>query len=166
MATNSIALPLTAEYKSPEVAALLDKVKDALQKEDVAAAMKLIDRARVDSPWIRNALGVCLLRLGRFQSALEIFRGMVVTGDLHLRNDVPTTWKTNFASTLLVSNNLAGCISALDEIKQKDHPHVLKLHGAIQRWKGNLTLWQKIKWYSGSEPDQPVPLDFPVGDLD
>lgn len=41
-----------------------------------------------------------------------------------------------------------------------------KLHSTIARWKSSLTLWQKLNWYLGGQPDKPVVLDFPPGDLE
>src|SRR5262249_43084068 len=64
-----------AEIKSPEVIELLSKVEQALREGQPAAALEAINRARVKSPWVTNAAGVCQLRLGNMKLALEVFRG-------------------------------------------------------------------------------------------
>ena len=82
------------------------------------------------------------------------------------RKVIPPVFKTNFATALLAENNLPGCLGVLQELRDGRHPAVQKLWAAIARWKGGLTLWQKVNWYLGGQPDRPVALDFSLGDLE
>lgn len=154
------------DAKPPEVVALFAKVDALLKEGSPEKALALVGRAKIESPWLKHAVGVCQLRMGHTQAAVELFRGMVVSGHLEFRHDVPTVWKTNFATALLVTNNLSGCLNALAEVKDQNHPGVVKLRAAIDQWKKGLTLWQKFLWYTGSEPSSPVELGFPPGDLE
>jgi hypothetical protein len=152
--------------RPPETAALLGRVEQLLQGEGPKAALEYLNRSRVVSAWATNARGVCLLRLGEAQRAVDLFRGLVLgAGSLCLRDDVPTLFKTNFATALLLADNLAGCLSTLALINDEADPAVGRLRAAIRRWQQGLTFWQKVRWHLGSPLGRPVELDFPPGDL-
>jgi hypothetical protein len=109
---------------------------------------------------------VCLLRLGNAQRAIELFRGLVLgPGGLVLRRDVPTAFKTNFATALLMDGNVAGCTSVLASLREEDHPAVRKLRAAVRRWQEAMSLWERVCWHFGSPPNRPVELGFEPGDL-
>src|SRR5581483_10240761 len=103
--------------------------------------------------------------LGKAKQAVELLRNVVLSGSLFLRSDVPTAWKVNFAIALLMTDNLAGCIQALRDIQEKDHPYVQRLYNAIRQWKKELSLWEKIQWHLGGQPARRVELGFPRGQL-
>lgn len=150
-----------------EVTDLLGKVERFLQEGEPKKALDAIARAKINSPWVTNAAGVCQLRLGNAKVAVDALRGLVLAaGGLVLRPDVPPVFKTNYATALLAADNLAGCLSVLGEVKDEAHPAVAGLKSAIQRWKEGLTFWQKVNWYLGGQPDRPVTLDFLPGDLE
>ena len=159
--------PLTAaNARPPETAALLQKVEQVLQAEGPEKAFELLARSKDNSPWVTNARGVCLLRLGEAARAVDLFRGLVLgAGGLCLRQDVPTVFKTNFATALLLTGNLAGFLSALGDTHDKEHPAVQRLGAALGRWRAGLSFWEKVRWYLGGEVGRPVTLDFPPGDL-
>lgn len=153
--------------KSPEIVELLAKVDNALEAGNPKSGLDAIARAKSSSPWSTNALGVCRLRLGDVGGAVNVFRGLALaSGGLLLRPDVPAVFKTNYATALLVADNKGGFLSILEELSDADHPAVGRLRGAIERWKQTLTFWQRLAWTFGGQPDKPVSLDFPPGDLD
>jgi hypothetical protein len=153
--------------KTPEIVDLLTKAEQLLQGSEPKKALDLIARAKINSPWVTNALGVCQPCLGNAKVAVDAFRGLVLgPGGIHLRSDVPAVFKTNFAVALLMADNMGGCLSALAEVKEEEHPAVGKLTAAIERWKKSLTLWARLNWYIGGQPDRPVVLDFQPGDLE
>lgn len=149
-----------------EIEQLLATVEEFLQQEQCSKAIELLRRSKSGSPWVRNALGVCLLRQGEIQRAIELFRGLVLTsGSILLRMDVPTVFQTNFATALLMAGNVSGCQSALHNAESAGHPAVSRLRDAIVAWKQSLNFWQRVNWYLGAQPEQPIRLDFPPGDL-
>src|SRR5262249_577514 len=75
-------------------------------------------------------------------------------------------FKTNYATALLLSGNIAGGLRALDEVRDEQCPAVGRLREAVRRWERNLTFWQRVNWWLGGEPDRPLTLDFPPGDLE
>jgi hypothetical protein len=141
-----------ANTPTPEVASVLAKVKQLLDEQAPDKALDVITRSRLSSPWITNATGVCAMRIGNVKSAAGVFQGMIGHLGVMLKPDAPLVFKTNFATALLASNNMAGCLSVLHEIGQEDNPTVKRLRSAIQQWKQNLSLWQKFKWYTGDIP--------------
>lgn len=160
MATNSNG---SEPAYTPEVIRILEKVGEALQSKTPKNALQLL--AREDADWARNARAVCFLRSGEPSAALDVLRGLVVERHLALKREAPIRFKTNFAVALLLSGNIAGGISALDEIDDESDPTVQKLRAAIQRWKNSMTFWQRLNWRMGGDAAVPFTLDVPPGDL-
>lgn len=155
-----------ADVEMPaEIAATLAKVDRFLRDGLYQQALAFLGRSKMDSSWMRNAVGVCQLRLGQTQAALTMFRGLVVSEALVMCEDAPIVFKTNYAVALLETRNISGCLAVLAEIKNESHPAVQRLRLAIKRWKDSLSLWQKIQWYTGTDMDHPVNLGFAPGDL-
>jgi Flp pilus assembly protein TadD len=157
--------PGATERHPPESRAVLNQVEVLLQAGQPREALDLLARSKARSPWSTNATGVCLLRLGQADRAVELFRNLVLSGGLFLRPEVPTAWKVNFAAALLLTDNLAGCVRLLAEIQEEHHPGVRRLRAAIRGWHNRLSLWEKIRWFLGGQPARRVELDFLPGEL-
>ena len=143
---------------------LLAKVATSLDAGHPQKALELLQRSKVRSPWVTNAMGVCLLRLGDTTRATEMFKGLAVTSGVCFRTDVPAVFLTNFATALLMAHNISGCVSALGAVREHQDPSVQRLRGAIHQWKAGLSLWQKICRYWGDRP-APIELGFPPGEI-
>lgn len=171
--TKSVAAPDQGQSsqqephpKPPEVATLLSSVEALLQKGEPKKALDLIGKTRSESPWTRNAVGVCQLRLGNASFAVDIFRGLAIDDKAFgLRDDAPVVFKTNFATAMLLAGNMEGCLNVLRELRKVQHPAVEKLQGAIHKWTETFSFIQKVMWWLGSSPARPVFLDYPPGDL-
>jgi hypothetical protein len=156
----------SAVPKPSEIANLLVKADELLEAGEPKKALDLLARSKIQSPWVTNAMAVCQLRLGNAKSAVDMLRGLVLgAGGIHMREDVPAVFKTNFAVALLKAGNTAGCLSALADVRV-EHAAVGRIASAIEKFKKSLTLWEKLNWYMGVPPDRPVALDFPPGDLE
>lgn len=155
----------TAEKHPSESLELRDQIEQILQAGQPKKALDVLARSRDHSPWSTNAIAVSLLRLGKAEQAIDLFRNLVLSGSLFLRSDVPTAWKVNFAIALLMTDNLPGCIQVLRDIRDADHPSVQRLANAIRQWESELSLWEKIQWHLGGQPARPVKLDFLPGEL-
>src|SRR5262245_7973601 len=155
------------ESRPPEVTDLLDRVSRLLAEGQAERALDAIARSGVKSSWATCALGVCQLRLGNAKVAVDLFRGLVLaSGGLVMRRDVPTVFQSNYATALLLSGNLPGGLSALHDITDQKAPGVRKLREAVDRWAKGLSFWQRVNWWLGGQPDKPLVLDFPPGDLE
>lgn len=155
----------TVERPPPAPTGLLDQVEKCLQEGQPKKALEVLSRNKIPSAWSTNAVAVCLLRLGQADRAIELLRPLVLSGSLFLRPDVPTAWKVNFATALLMTDNLFGCLQVLRDIRDEQHPSVQRLRGAFHRWQKGLPLWQKIQWFLGGHPARRVELDYLPGEL-
>jgi hypothetical protein len=151
--------------RPPEVSELLTKVAAALDAEHPRKALEMLQRWKVKSPWVTNAMAVCLMRLGDAPRAVEMLKGLVVTSGVCFRSDVPAVFLTNFATALLMIDNVSGCESALGAIPDQQAPGIQRLRTAIRKWKAGLSFWQKMRWYWGDTLAHPVKLDFPPGEI-
>lgn len=169
MSTNSLTSnpgeTVVVERHPSEPPGLRGQIEQFLQAGQPKKALDVLARTKVQSPWSTNAIAVCLLRLGQTDRAIELFRSLVLSGSLFLRRDVPTAWKANFATALLMANNLFGCIQVLRDIQDEHDPNVQRLRGVIRRWQRELSMAEKFQWFLGGQPARPVVLDFLPGEL-
>jgi hypothetical protein len=151
--------------RTDDVCKLLARVGKSID-QDPAKALEELARANVNSPWIANAIGVAQLRLGNHETAVEVLRRLVLgAGGIVLRDDVPPVFHTNYATALLVGQNVSGCLIVVSQLKPESHPAVERIKQAIERWQASMTLWQRFKYRVGGTTF-PIQLDFPPGDLE
>jgi hypothetical protein len=65
----------------------------------------------------------------------------------------------------MLSGRIEGGINILTELKDDEHPSVQPLRLVVDQWKAKLTFVQKLWLKLGIEPNCPVILDFPPGEL-
>ncbi len=147
-----------------ETMTLIRGLLDAGRIDD---AMHVIRQSGIASNELRNAMGVCLLRRGQYDKAIELYRLLVLNnGAVTIKNGVPDTYRCNFATALLLSGNIHGCLTMLADIRDSRHAGAVRLRTAVQRWKDSLTRWQRWRFALGSTTiNVPVALDFPPGEL-
>jgi WD40 repeat protein len=162
-APNALTLAATNIQLHDEIS-LLRQVEQKLADGKVSEAFELFKKHSHLSVYDANARGVCLLRLGRVEEAIQQFRKLTLSG-IRLIPDVPLEFKTNLATALLLSCNVQGCHSLLDEIQYEQHPSVQRLRMAIQQWKASLGLRDRLRWFWGCTISRSITLDFPVGEL-
>ena len=109
---------------------LLTRVDGLLAEGRPREAMALLPRT--DAPRVRNARGVCLLRLGRPGEAVETLRDLVFdhTG-FAIRPDADPVFQANYATALLLDGNAEGFWSVLGGIGDRTHPAVAISHRFI-----------------------------------
>lgn len=170
VADRKTASPSTVPVSSSPVmkseeTSVLAKVRRLLETERYEEALTLA-RSRSEAP-MRNALAVCLMRMGKADEAVRVYRGLVLdrTG-LFLREQVPTTFKTNYALALMLSGHPVGGLNILGELANETHPSVQKLREAVQDWKTQLSVFQKLGLKLGLDPQHPVVLHSPPGELE
>ena len=161
-----------AAHKNAEHLQPADKHQQAYQKalrlireQRYQSAIEILSSAG-QSPAVLNLRGVCLVRIGSVQTALQVYRSYVLqTGGAWTRTDVPVSHALNFATALLLSGHPAGCLEVLGSLAQRNHPMIDQLQHAIRTWGQSLPLWQRLNWRFGKiEPnDTKVPIDFVPG---
>lgn len=145
---------------------LLEQVRKMLEAGKAAEAMEMLGSLRDDGVWLRNARAVCLMRLGRAEEAGRSLKTILFRHDsAAARADAPEAVKLNYATAMLLTGNVAGAQSVLEEVLE-DTPAVWKLRGAIKAWRRRLPLHRRLATMLGAYPyDTPVSLDFPPGEL-
>lgn len=164
---SQAAKPKVDSHSSSNKSAETDayaKVCRLLEAGRVDEALTLA-RSRHDAD-MKNAQGVCLMRQGKPDEAVRIYRTMVLdnTG-LFLREELPVVYKTNYAFALFLSGNIGGGMSILEQLSREDHPSVHKLRSAIATWKSQLSFFKRLGLAMGLEPKRPMTLETPPGDL-
>jgi hypothetical protein len=148
-----------------ELAATLGQVRQLLEAEQADQALEFLSQQKADSVWLTNAAGVCLLRLGQSQRALEVLRGLVLGGaGFSLRQDVPTRFKSNYATAQLLCGMHAACAVTLAQARDEADASVQRLRSGIRRWERSLPFWTRLGRAFGADGGA-VTLDFPPGDL-
>lgn len=150
---------------SEEVFTHVRRLLDAGRPHDAA---ELIRRSGFDSEDLSNALAVCLLRSGDHQRALDILRRLTLQpGGVCLKLEAPLHYKLNLAVGLIVSGNVAGGITLLQELHRDDDTEVAALVAAIRRWRSTLSWTQRcLLSLAGVAPrNRPVQFDGPPGVL-
>ncbi len=151
--------------------ALNPKLKQArvlIQKRDYVGAGNLLSSAGRD-PQVRNALGVCLMRAGQVDKAVDVFRSFVmIPGTVLERPNVSNVAKRNFATALLMKGFPSGALSVLAKTREPDHPMAVRLYAAIKQWEKSLSWFRRLDWkLNGVEPANcRVILDFEAGEFD
>ena len=146
---------------------LLKRLARLAARGDYQAAIDLTNCYLQDER-VRNARGVCLLRMGRIDEATRIFRGIVLQpGCTWNRFDCPALYKRNFAVSLLMGNHPAGCLDVLSELGSESSDVSQRIRASITRWQKQLNWFDRIYWYIGQvEPGTPVPIDFVPGEFE
>jgi hypothetical protein len=111
----------TTEASPPQSAvdtkSLLDKARELLNTNQPEQALKLISPHVHRSSELKNAKAVCLLRLKDTKGAIKLLRKLVLPGGgVTMATDIPDKFKTNYATTLLMSDNIDGCLNALSHV--------------------------------------------------
>lgn len=154
-------------HNTEKVSDLLALVERLLGAGKPQEAIEVIRHFGTGSPEVSNAHGVALLRAGDITKAVEVYRNLCVNqSGFCLKPDLPTVFKTNYATALLLAGNVSGCLSILQEIDDNQNAGVQRVRAAIQRWRRSLTWWERL-WFniSGEQPAKPVPADFQPGEL-
>ncbi|MEW4453472.1 hypothetical protein AB1L30_12425 [Bremerella sp. JC817] len=140
-------------------------MKSLVASGEFAKALSLVQIPGTDF-LLKNAKGVCLLRLGKFDAAVPLYREIVFNaGCVWVRPEVPTFYKVNFATALILSGNIDGGSNILAQSMDENNEAALRLQACVQRWRRSYPLWKKIVWAVGLGPanNAPLTLDFEPG---
>jgi len=137
----------------------LARVQSILDEGRPDRAAEYLLRIGMESAELRNAYGVCLMRAGKLEKAVEAYQTLCLNGSVCLKANVPTVHIANYATALLLTGNLAGCRAALRQVREPAHPAGVRLDKAIERWQQSLTWVQRMRLYlGGAVPEKPIDL--------
>jgi hypothetical protein len=164
---NTLPISESASAQIPEINPIVQHALPHIEAGHYEKALNVLAGGG-SIPSVQNARGVCLMRLGRYEDAVRLYRGLVLqAGGTWARADVPTLHKTNFATALLLDGHPSGCLSQLEEIGDPNYPPVIRLRQALAKWQSTLGILQRLNWWFGriEPPHCKVSLDFPPGDV-
>ncbi len=145
---------------------IIDRVRELLEQDRPQEALDLIEHVGQNTPAMKNAQGVCLLRLGRIEDAISVLREIAFQGHICIPSDTPAIYKANFATAMLMANRKDGAIDLINELAAKHTPEAADLKAAIDRWVKSLPLVRRILFKIGIYPSSPMPIDFFPGNLE
>jgi hypothetical protein len=149
-----------------DVPTALERVRDLLERGRTTEARSFLEQMRERSTALQDAYGVCLMRCGEVDRAIDLYRRLLLEqGGVVMRPGATVAARTNFATALLLAGNAAGCETMLTEIDQEDHPLVLRLRTVIGAWRRRQGLFRRLaqRFYDGGA--SVVSLDFPPGSV-
>lgn len=150
----------------PKTLKVRQKAERMLADKNYDHAIDLLN-SLAQIPEIRNLKGVCLLRMGAAERAVQLYRSyLIVSGTTNLRTDVDQSHIINYATALLLSGRPSGCLEILSDLGETSHPAAARLRAAIDAWSRTLGFWQRFNWWIGKMEPKPcvVPLSFVPGE--
>ena len=153
---------------SPPLDPTVLRAMHAVQAGQYERALTMLD-GEPSTPQVRNARGVCLLRLGRYEKALQLFRTLALEGSGdRVRSDLPTVYLTNLATALLLTGRPSSCLALLHEIDKESNPTVIGLRKEIHQWQATLTFGERLNWWFGrlDPPHCRIVIHFLPGEFD
>ncbi|MCG3180050.1 MAG: hypothetical protein BIFFINMI_02404 [Phycisphaerae bacterium] len=142
---------------------LLREAASLLERNHPEQALARLSKARGAEPAVENARGVCLMRLGRVDEALELYRRLLYPrGGLQIAPGASPKVLANFATALMLTGNLSGCVETLDAADAAD-PAVVRVRQAVATWRKSLGVVRRLLAKLGLAPGRPTRLEFPPG---
>jgi hypothetical protein len=145
---------------------VLDRARQMLDKGKVEDALDVLDSCGQSSRIIQNARGVCMMRLGRHELAVKILRDLVFPGGAFaIPDETPTIFRSNYATSLLLVDNIVTGLQMLGQIPDRRHPAVVRLKSAVRSWKRSMSWLARIGLLIGITPRKPFRMDTAPGEL-
>lgn len=152
--------------KTKTTISIYDRIQQLLDQNHPQDALNLINHVNSDSPSMKNAQGVCLLRLGRIEDAISVLREITFQGHVCIPSKTPVVYQTNFATAMLMANHKEGVIDVIERLDEKQHAAVARIEATMKKWAKSLNPLQRLLYKAGIYPRKAVPIDFPPGDLE
>ena len=150
---------------SPDALAMLRVSQDLIERNQPEQALALVTNCSTrDTTPMRNARGVCLLHMGRYEEAFTLFRDLYFPNNAFaVPRDAPTEVRVNYVSSLLMLGNVQVAASLLYNIPDQKHHAVKRLRAAIRAWKRALPWWGRVLLPVGLYPESAPRLGRHIG---
>jgi hypothetical protein len=150
--------------KTANMTAALQHIRELLEHNRPDEALNFITHSDNGAPEMENARGVCLLRVGRLDEAIEVLRDVTYQGLLDIPDDAPALFQVNLAVAMLRANRVkGGALMIADRLNGNEHPEAARLKAAVRQWKESLGPLGRLCCRLGLYPAKPVPLDERAG---
>lgn len=140
-------------------------IRQLLAEGQAEKALQFIEKTSGPARELKNAQGVCLMRLGRVTPANDVLRELVFQNSMCIPLDTPPLFQANYATALLLKNYNQMAIEIVKGLPEGAHPYVDRLSAAIAQWRKALPLVQRLRCVLGLYPSRPVVLPFPPGEV-
>ncbi len=142
-------------------------IRKLLAENRETEALEFVTRVGPGDDRMRNALGVCLMRVGNLDAAINVYRGFCIDEGVSLKSDVSPLHLVNYATALVLKGNVGGCLTILHQLRGSRHPAADQLEAVVERWRSALPWWRRLGLKLGTyEPREGPDLGFPPGKLD
>lgn len=144
----------------------LRHVQKLLDAGEPQKALHYLEIYGSQGPELKNALGVCLLRLGLFEKAMHVLRDLVFQRYICIPRETPPLFQANYAtSLLLLKDSNQAAIDIIKHLPESAHPYITELHQAVRRWQKNLPLTKRIRCRLKVYPHNPIALTVAPGSV-
>jgi hypothetical protein len=144
----------------------LNIIRNHLLSGTPEKALRLLGE-QSNQPELENARGVCLLRMNRIDSAMEIFKTLVFQNCISIPSSVPSLYKANYITALLLKGNTPIAMELAETLDSPDaiHPYIADLKQLIRTFRQSLPWHRRILCYVGIYPNQALKLPFEPGGI-
>ena len=146
----------------------IERSIELINHNDYLSAARLLLAAGYD-PDVHNLLGVCLMRLGEFEQAVQVYRQLVLMpGSVLERPDINEVYKRNFATALLLKGFPSGALEVLAAMQDSYSLRAVQIRAAIVKWEKSLSLLRWLDWKINAiePPCCKVAIDFEPGEIE
>lgn len=144
---NNVALSHpSAPAKRPTTDPVIERIAPLISTGQYPKAIDAL-RSAGSNPSVKNALAVCLMRVGQVDEAVKLLRSLTLNpGSTWERPDVPSMYKRNFATALLLAGLPSGCVSVIRSTDEREHPRAIQIEKDIRAWAKTLSFWKRWDW--------------------
>lgn len=143
----------------------IEHVRGLLNSGKPDQALQYIDRNGQNNQPMVNARGVCLMRLGRVEAAVEVLRDLTFHGLVCIPSDTPPLYQANYATALLMKGYTQEALEILASLAPNQHPYIAALYETVAEWKKTLNVFLQLSCRIKLYPSKRIPLKYPPGDL-
>ena len=166
ISSNTLNQSVTAATRTTSVGGELPpRIIELIHRGNYAAAygaLKALPRWRLHL----NCLGVCAMRIGHADEAVQLFRNLSLNpGTTVVRSDADDSVLINYAFALLYASRPSGALDVLGELKNPEAAAAIQMRKAIRNWERGLSFMRRLDWKLNriEPPNCHVPLDFELG---
>lgn len=151
---------------SAKTSELLQTFGRRLEAGDLQGVLDELRGPAARDPWLANARAVALMRAGYVREAVETCMRLALEPDsIALRPQLPIVFATNYATALLLDQNVEGALVVLRQVADDAHPTVQRLREHVRLWRAGLSLLDRVRFKMYGIVGRPLAAPDPVGEL-